>query len=44
MPFLSSPIQTENIIFDGHAAVARINLGGAPSTHVLDTMQRVNVR
>jgi D-3-phosphoglycerate dehydrogenase / 2-oxoglutarate reductase len=35
--------ETENIIFDGaHAAVARINLDGAPSTRALDAMQSGN--
>ncbi|MBI4476908.1 MAG: hydroxyacid dehydrogenase [Acidobacteria bacterium] len=35
--------ETENIIFEGaQAAVARINLDGAPSAQVLDTMQRGN--
>ena len=36
--------ETENIIFDGaHAAVARINLDGAPSLRALDAMQSGNV-
>ena len=35
--------ETENIIFDGaHAAVARINLDGAPSARALDAMQAGN--
>jgi D-3-phosphoglycerate dehydrogenase len=35
--------ETENIIFDGaHAAVARINLDGAPSNRALDAMQSGN--
>ncbi|MEO7158325.1 MAG: NAD(P)-dependent oxidoreductase [Vicinamibacterales bacterium] len=35
--------ETENIIFDGaHAAVARINLDGAPSARALDAMQSGN--
>ena len=35
--------ETENIIFDGaHAAVARINLDGAPSHRALDAMQSGN--
>ena len=35
--------ETENIIFDGaHAAVARINLDGAPSQRALDAMQSGN--
>ena len=35
--------ETENIIFDGaHAAVARINLDGAPSARALDSMQSGN--
>ena len=35
--------ETENIIFDGaHAAVARINLDGAPSPRALDAMQSGN--
>ncbi len=35
--------ETENIIFDGaHAAVARINLDGAPSVRALDAMQSGN--
>jgi D-3-phosphoglycerate dehydrogenase len=35
--------ETENIIFDGaHAAVARINLDGAPSGRALDAMQSGN--
>ena len=35
--------ETENIIFDGaHAAVARINLDGAPSIRALDAMQSGN--
>ena len=35
--------ETENIIFDGaHAAVARINLDGAPSADALDAMQSGN--
>jgi D-3-phosphoglycerate dehydrogenase len=35
--------ETENIIFDGaHAAVARINLDGAPSMRALDAMQSGN--
>jgi D-3-phosphoglycerate dehydrogenase / 2-oxoglutarate reductase len=35
--------ETENIIFDGaHAAVARINLDGAPSDRALDAMQSGN--
>jgi D-3-phosphoglycerate dehydrogenase len=35
--------ETENIIFDGaHAAVARINLDGAPSARALDAMQSNN--
>lgn len=35
--------ETENIIFDGaHAAVARINLDGAPSSRALDAMQSGN--
>ena len=35
--------ETENIIFDGaHAAVARINLDGAPSMRALDAMQAGN--
>jgi D-3-phosphoglycerate dehydrogenase / 2-oxoglutarate reductase len=35
--------ETENIIFDGaHAAVARINLDGAPSRRALDAMQSGN--
>ena len=35
--------ETENIIFDGaHAAVARINLDGAPSNRALDAMQSSN--
>jgi D-3-phosphoglycerate dehydrogenase len=35
--------ETENIIFDGaHAAVARINLDGAPSARALDAMQSSN--
>ena len=35
--------ETENIIFDGaHAAVARINLDGAPSMRALDVMQSGN--
>lgn len=35
--------ETENIIFDGaHAAVARINLDGAPSSRALEAMQSGN--
>ncbi len=35
--------ETENIIFEGaHAAVARINLDGAPSPRALDAMQSSN--
>lgn len=35
--------ETENIIFDGaHAAVARINLDGAPSPRAMDAMQSGN--
>ena len=35
--------ETENIIFDGaHAAVARINLDGAPSVRALEAMQSGN--
>ncbi len=35
--------ETENIIFDGaQAAVARINLDGAPSPRALDAMQAGN--
>ena len=35
--------ETENIIFEGaHAAVARINLDGAPSARALDAMQSGN--
>ena len=35
--------ETENIIFDGaHAAVARINLDGAPSARALEAMQSGN--
>lgn len=35
--------ETENIIFDGaHAAVARINLDGAPSAQALEAMQSGN--
>jgi D-3-phosphoglycerate dehydrogenase / 2-oxoglutarate reductase len=35
--------ETENVIFDGaHAAVARINLDGAPSHRALDAMQSGN--
>jgi D-3-phosphoglycerate dehydrogenase len=35
--------ETENIIFDGaQAAVARINLDGAPSDALLDTIRRGN--
>jgi D-3-phosphoglycerate dehydrogenase len=35
--------ETENIIFDGaHAAVARINLDGAPSARAMDAMQSGN--
>ena len=35
--------ETENIIFDGaEAAVARINLDGAPSARALDAMQSGN--
>ena len=35
--------ETENIIFDGaHAAVARINLDGAPSARALDAMKSGN--
>lgn len=35
--------ETENIIFDGaHAAVARINLDGAPSARAMDAMQSSN--
>jgi D-3-phosphoglycerate dehydrogenase / 2-oxoglutarate reductase len=35
--------ETENIIFDGaHAAVARINLDGAPTSRALDAMQSGN--
>lgn len=35
--------ETDNIIFDGaHAAVARINLDGAPSARALDAMQAGN--
>jgi len=35
--------ETENVIFDGaQAAVARINLDGAPSSALLETIQRGN--